>query len=513
VFAARWIGKGGGGRLAQLTNAFLARGDEREVVVPYLAEKLPSQDDGTWIVNPDGTMQTIWTLRADIKWHDGESLTAHDVAFAYRVYRDRDLPIEEDLPERYMSGVVARDSRTFEVSWNQLYFEAGQPREGDLAPLPRHLLEDLYNTGDKVAFANSSFFTSVEYIGAGPYRVAEWERGVRLTLAANPHFFLGKPKIDVFEYTVVADRNAVVARLLAGDLDFAEHDAIDTQSLVVLREHWRNTQEGTIVPSQQQTRLAIFQQRDVPNHQAALKDVRVRRALVHALDRDALADVGTNGFTHAADTSTPANHPLFPRMDAAVMKYPFDLRRAEQLFEEAGWRKGADSMLRSAGGQFFDLEIFNISSVPPFAIAMGDYWRRAGINATTPVTAVARGDSQPGVSFPGVKTQTKPSFRFHDTIAAELPSEEIGWRGRNESSWVHPEYEALYARFSRSVVPAERDELAVQLERIVTTDVGTARLFNEVRPAAMRNNFRGLKGLAGGNLPTHLFNLHEWSMQ
>src|SRR5262245_38220427 len=67
------------GDVSAIVNAFLVRGDERGLMSPYLAQRLPSTDDGTWVVNPDGSMRTIWTLRPDAKWQDGQPLTAHDV--------------------------------------------------------------------------------------------------------------------------------------------------------------------------------------------------------------------------------------------------------------------------------------------------------------------------------------------------------------------------------------------------------------------------------------------------
>src|SRR5207248_2088664 len=128
----------------RLVNAFLATTDERGVVHPYLLEKLPSQDDGTWVVRPDGTMQTILTLRPGVTWHDGHPLTSEDIAFAYRLYRDRELPDEWTDPERLITSVVPRDDRTVVVEWSEPYFEAGFPAEKDLLPMPQHLLEELY---------------------------------------------------------------------------------------------------------------------------------------------------------------------------------------------------------------------------------------------------------------------------------------------------------------------------------------------------------------------------------
>src|SRR3954447_9239107 len=167
LFGPRMVGA----REAEVMNAGLVTTDEHWAIQPYLAERVPSQEDGSWIVRPDGTMQTTWTLRPDAKWHDGEGVTSHDVVFAHRVYRDKEVQVDTDLPERYITSVVPRDDRTFDVYWDRPYVQAGRPDPRDLTPLPAHALEQLYDAGDKQVFGNASFWRSEEYVGAGPYRV------------------------------------------------------------------------------------------------------------------------------------------------------------------------------------------------------------------------------------------------------------------------------------------------------------------------------------------------------
>src|SRR5207247_4611569 len=86
--------------LDPFVNAGLAQHDDKDVARPMLLERLPSQDEGTWMVNPDGTMKTLLTLRSALKWQDGNPLTSADVVFAFQVYRDQDLPRSSDVPVR-----------------------------------------------------------------------------------------------------------------------------------------------------------------------------------------------------------------------------------------------------------------------------------------------------------------------------------------------------------------------------------------------------------------------------
>jgi peptide/nickel transport system substrate-binding protein len=495
------------GRLDPVINAFLVRIDDRWDPIPYLAERIPSQDDGTWTINADGTMRTLWTLRPSTKWHDGEPLTAHDVVFAHRVYRDREFQAVTDLPERYMTSVTARDDRTFEVTWDRPYFGAGDPNARDLVPLPRHHLEALYTGGDKQAFNTSSFWNSEEYVGAGPYRVAKTVPGVSLTVTANPDHILGKPKIDTIEFVVVPDRNALIAQLLAGEIDFVGHAHIQAEGAAVLQEQWR---DGRIIITLWEPFVMGFQQKDVPNHQPALRDVRVRQALAHAMDREGLAIQQTAGMATAADTLVAPNHVLFQRIDSAIAKYPFDERRALQLMSEAGWTRGPDGMLRNAASQVFDVEFITTPSTSKNGVVIADYWKQIGIESRfLNLTEAQRTDLRTRSNYAGVDVSAPTDYHAYTT--GELATEQNQWRGPNQTGWSDPEYDALFARFDRSLNPAERDDLTIQLERYITTNVAQVRLNYVARPAAFRNTLHGVKGMNGNS--TYMWNTEEWSIQ
>jgi hypothetical protein len=79
---------------------------------PMLAREIPSQENGDWVINPDGTMVTIYRLRERARWHDGAPLSAQDFALAFEVYMDREMPVRDRAAEAQMSRVEARDPYT-----------------------------------------------------------------------------------------------------------------------------------------------------------------------------------------------------------------------------------------------------------------------------------------------------------------------------------------------------------------------------------------------------------------
>jgi peptide/nickel transport system substrate-binding protein len=246
-----------------------------------------------------------------------------------------------------------------------------------------------------------------------------------------------------------------------------------------------------------------------------MRDIRVRQALIHAIDRDALAHSETAGLAPAADSFIPPNQALFARVDGVIAKYPFDTRRAAQLLSEAGWTKGADGLLRDSSGQLFDIEVFSTIAAAKGGTIVADYWKQAGVDTRLfTLTQAQTDDFKLRASFPGVDVSSRG--QGEDALYASYASSEIAgdanqWRGRNVVGWSDPDYDGLFQRFDRSLVPSERAELIVQMERLMTVTVTNGKLYYAARPTAVRSTVQGPKGF--NTRSTNVHNIHEWTIQ
>lgn len=488
-------------------NAGLTRRDENDVLQPVLLERLPSQADGSWIVNADGTMKTLLTLRNDLKWQDGQPLTSADFVLAHRIYRDRDIPLMSDVPERYMSSVVAVDDRTVEVNWSQLYVDAGTPASAHLAPIPRHLLGDLYER-DKTAFINSPFWNTEQYVGAGPFKVVSRDPGVRVMLEANPHFVFGRPAIGAVEMHVVPDMNTIVVRVLAAEVDFVYYQDISALQAQLLREQWEIRGAGTILTAMVTNRGLAFQYRDVPNHQKALLDVRVRRAIMHAIDREDMGRVKTAGLAGLSDTPYYPEHYLFPRVKAAISAYPLDTRRTEALLNEAGWTKAADGLFRNATGQTLDVEMTASSDYTRTPLILADNLKRAGLDARPFVQPEALdADAEHRASYPGATAESFSPGGYANLTYLQASTPANAFRGRNRGNYSNPQMDTLHDRLSSTLQERDRDDILIEIERLVSGEVAVGHLYYQVRPAVVIN---GLKGVVGW---PYMHNTWEWRFE
>jgi peptide/nickel transport system substrate-binding protein len=474
-----------------------------------LLERLPSQDDGTWVVNPDGTMKTMLTLRKDLKWQDGQPLTSADVAFAFRVYTDRDISLLSSVPERYISSVTAVDDTTLEVQWKQPYIQAGTPAKDHLMPVPRHLLGELYEQ-DKKAFLASPFWTTEQYVSTGPFTVVSRDPGVRVIMQANPHFVFGRPNIDAVQMDVVPDRNAIVVRLLAGEVDFSEYRSIQAETAQFLGEQWKSSGGGQVFSGLQGARDMWFQRRDVPGHQKAILDVRVRQAFMHAVDREAVGRAETAGLSGAADTPYPPTDVLWPRVDHAITKYPFDTRRAEMLLNQAGWVRAADGLFRDPSGEALDVEVTASSDHPREPVIISDFLKRAGINAKPiPLTEEQEGDAEFRASFPGVSVSSGSPGMYTRVWGANVATAANGWRGVNRMGYANPQLDALIDRLNSTFDERIRDDLNVEMEGLISADVALGHLYYTVRPAVAVTSLKGITGLGA----SYSWNVWTWHFE
>jgi len=298
-------------------------------------------------------METLWKIRPNARWHDGEPVTSRDFVFALRLYRDDAIPSRDRLPERYMSRIEPRDETSFSIYWSQPYPWANQLALTQLEPLPEHILGRQYEAGDTDAFVKSSFWSSTAYIGSGPFRLTQWDPGAQMVFQAFPDFFLGRPGLDEIVVKVIGDSNTVVANVLSGTVDATLGTTLEQQGAATIREQWATNGGGTLAITPTNFRHLRFQNDAARNHQPALLELRVRRALFHAIDRERLIATVSNGTSGTSDIPFSPSDPVYEPAMQVITKYPYDPTRALALLQEAGWTRTSDGPLVNTAGERF----------------------------------------------------------------------------------------------------------------------------------------------------------------
>lgn len=462
----------------------LTRMDPQEVLHPELAAEVPSTAKGTWRVNADGSMDVTWTLRPGVKWQDGEPFASADLRFSMALHKDPDLAHAYKAETRIMESATTPDPHTFVIHWSSIYVQADRAR--GLPPMPRHLLEGLYQSPDREGFVNSSRFTS-EFVGLGPYRMLRWDPGSSMEFAPFDGYFLGQPPLDRVFVRFIFDAATLAANILAGGVDVIIPPALDLDAALEIKRRWEGTGNRVIVePVARITYFELQYRPEMARPRFGPTLLPVRQALYHAIDRQGLAQVMTQGLAPTADSWFRPGDPVRSQIEAAIPQYPYDPARALALLSQAGWERGADGVLvhRQSGERF----AFDIWSVPQTgekpAVLIANDWKAIGVEAGVHVIPPADAqDRQITATYPAMLL----TGSFVEQLLDRLDSRDIAsaanrWSGRDRGAYVNPKVDAILDRLRVAIDPGERVSGYRDSAQEVMGDLALIPLIWEVRP-------------------------------
>lgn len=491
--------------LEKLVTAGLTVEDERSVRHPQLAEQAPTIENGLWTVQPDGRMVTTWRIRSGASWQDGVPVTANDLLFAARLGRDRDLPHFRDPLYDLIESIDAADASTVTVRWGKTYIYADALFSQQVAlPLPSHLLERLY-TDDRERFTELPYW-SEEFVGSGPYRVRSFVRGSHAVFVANDGYLMGRPKLDEIEARFFLDPNVLMANVLAGAVEVTlGGNSLSLEQAIQVRDQWRDGRMETRL-AQWQLLYPQFMNPDPP----VVADARFRQALLHAIDREQMADTIQHGVVPVAHSFVSPSDPEYRDVERSIVRYEHDPRKASALIEGLGYRKGAEGLFRDAANRPLSIQIqtstTDINQKSTFAVA--DYWQRVGVSAEPSVTPPQRArDLEYRAAFPAFTMQRHPndlsSLDNHYSYKARVPDN--NFVGSNYSRYQSAELDALLDRFFTTIPVQQRNRTLAEIIHHMTDRVTTLGLFYGTDVFMIAHRLQGSMGSA--------WNVHEWDVR
>lgn len=478
-----------------------------------LAEAPATVENDNWKLRPDGTMETRWTIKNGAVWADGSPFTSEDLVFTARMVRDARLPILNNTAFASLGTVEAVDTRTVVAHWTQAYIYADKLFGDTALPVAKSKLEQAYlGLTDQEQFLSHPYW-STQFVGAGPYRIKDWEPGSHLTVEANDLYILGRPKIDEITVRFIPDPNTIAANLLAGAIDQPWGGRIGPEWARTVAEQWRDGKLETRFASM----IQIFVQFINPTP-AILANVEFRRAMVHALDRQTMVDTIMSGETSIGHTFVAPNEPEYPFIQSAIVKYDYDPRKALSLLEGLGYSKGSDGTLRDRGGQRLAFQIRTSQgdlTQEPGMFASADNWQRLGVEVERHLVPPQRAsDYEYRTTYPAfdVKRQGGTmdyAANFHsDRIA--LPENNYLAAGNN-SRYGRPEINAAVDRLFTTIPWETRMEYGRQIVRQISEDVAWIGLYYDIVPSLVPNRVLNLRQ-AKTELGQADF-IHEWDLK
>ena len=466
--------------------------DEQMNVVPLLATDVPTIQNGGVRLRDDGGMDVTWKLRPGVTWHDGKPFTSADVKFTVDAINGPNYNPESTDGFDRISSVDTPDALTAIVHYNEIY--APYDIQFIRGTLPKHVLDG--RDIDRAQDYNRA------PLGTGPYRVADWTAGEYILLERVAHYWRGDqyPKIRRLMFKFIANTNTRINQLKSGEVH------------VVALVPWDKYREIAGLSSLAVHKTAGNAYEHVTlneRHFPPFGDVRVRRALTHALDRELLTKTILDGLAPVAHGPI---QPVSWAYTDRITQYPFDPARARVLLDEAGWKVGPNEIRQRDGRPL----AFTLITQAGFAIrenmaqAIERQLRDVGVDVTVQL--------HDGTAISAIWFEGRFDAMLHwwqmpsdPELTTFFAADRTPPAGRNINYYQDEALTRLLYASDRTVDREERKRLLHRAQQIVADAAPEIPLYSITRLDAVPSTLQHFKGN-----PTNtgiFWNVHEWEIK
>jgi peptide/nickel transport system substrate-binding protein len=487
----------------------LAIWDNDGNLVPILAAEIPTQANGGVL---EGGKVVRWRLKKGVTWHDGKPFTADDVVFTWEYARDPATAAVTSGVYKDLT-VTKVDDYTVLISFQKptpFWATAFVAAEGMI--IPKHLFGPY--SGSKSRDAP----TNLKPVGTGPYTFVDFKPGDIVLGKLNPNYHMpNRPFFDTIEMKGGGDAtSAARAVLQTGEYDYAWNLQVEDE--VLKRMEAGGKGKAHIVPGGDIEFIQVNitdpwnevegERGSVKSKHFAFSDPKVREAMSLLCDKKSMQEFiyGRTGFATANFMNNP------PRFKSPNTKWEFNVDKANQILDAAGWKRGSDGVREKNGKKMkfvyqtsinptrqkeqaivkqaaqkagIDLELKSVSASVFFSSdvanpdTFGKFWADMQMYTTTMTAPDAE--------------------RFMDQYKSDEISQKANkWQGRNICRWVNAEYDKLNAAASAELDPVKRASMYIKMNDMVVNDFIVIPLIS--RPRVRGGNLKLVTTLSGWDL-------------
>jgi len=424
--------------------------DQDWKAVCFLCVELPTLENGLAKVEelPDGGkgMALTYRIQPGATWGDGTPVTSKDAVFTWEVGSHEKAGFSNSELYRRILSVDAVDEKTFTLHVDRMPFDYSYAFTHDFDLLPEHIERPIFEENPD-EYRNRTAYnsdTTNPGLSFGPYRIAEIVPGSEIVIVPNETWWGEPPQFDRVVFKVIENTAALEANLLSGAIDVISGELGLTldQALAFERRHGDNY-NILYKPG------LIYEHIDLNLDSSLLSDIRMRRALIHALDRDAISKQLFKGRQPVAHGSVNPQDPMFYK---GLPRYDFDPEKSKALLDELGWSEMKDRFRHNAAGERLTIEFMTTAGNRSRELvqqALQSQWRSLGIDVrikNEPARVffgqtVSKRRFTGMVMFAWVSTpESVPRTTLHSD---QIPSTKNNWAGQNYTGFNNPEMDEL----------------------------------------------------------------------
>lgn len=436
---------------------------ETGAIEPLLAE--------SWAVAPDNVTWTF-KLRPNVRFNDGSTLSAADVAASLKRLIDpaSGLPRGNDL--RIIKDIREVDALTVE-------FITTTP----FGPFLQTLAQDSASILSKASLDPDRAKMAWKLVGTGPYRYEAHAPEQSVTLVRNDGYWGAKPAAPKITFLSVPEASTRLAMLETGQADvIVDVPGVDVPRLKASR--------SVALIERPNTRLMHI---GINVARPPFNDVRVRRALNLAVDREAIVEGVLAGLGVPAKSIVAPS--VFGYAPQAGLDY--DPKRAKALLAEAGFPNGFSTTLWAPQGRYYmDREVSVAVQAQLLAIGVRTDLRVIDWSTYLTLLRKPKGENESALYTLGWETGTNDIQYILDTVFNGRRIPPAGW---NTMFYDSPEADTLAARTSAEVDPEKRRALAAETQARLVADAPWVPLYGSVQVAGYRSDLSGIEYLPTDN--------------
>lgn len=484
-------------------------------LVCMMCTELPTIENGLArvenLANGKKGIAVTFTLVPGAKWGDGAPMTADDVLFTWEVGRHPLAGVSNFELYKRIARIDVHDARRFTLHLDRLTFDYNAI--GDFAILPAHLERAAF--ADPARYKNRTLYdtdTANPGLYAGPYTIAQTIPGAQIVLARNPHWWGKTPYFDRIVLRFIENSSALAANLRAGAVDYIPGEiGLTLDQALAFERRFGKDFDFIYTPG------LIYEHVDFNLDNPILADLGVRRALLHAIDREGLSRALFGGHQKVADGFVS---PLDWIFASDLPQYPYDPERAERLLDEAGWKRKPDGVRRNAQGRPLTLE---------FMTSAGDHtremvqqvlqseWRRVGVDVRirNQPARILFGDTTNMRKFSAMvmyawfsAPENVPRTSLHSSM---IPSAANNYAGQNFPGFRDPAMDAAIDRTETELDPKKRAVLWREIQRIYATELPVLPLYFRASAYIFPHWLKGIEP-TGHQYPTSLW-VENWRVE
>ncbi len=482
--------------------------DQDWKLICLLCTKLPTIENG--LANPEQTpdgkngIAVTYAIQPDATWGDGVPVTTKDVMFTWRVGRHQKSGVGNIEFYRSLYKISIISDKEFTLHFDKLTFDYNGINDFNL--LPAHV--DEKNFSEPESYKNRTAYDTDPLnkgLFFGPYRITDMATGSHVVLEPNPTWYGKPPEFKQIVVRAIGNTAALEANLLSGGIDMIAGElGLTIDQAISFEKRHKDKYNVIFKPG------LIYEHIDLNLDNPLLRDLRVRKALIHSIDRQSISERLFDGRQPVAHSSV---NPLDWVFADDVPKYDFSPELASQLLDEAGWRIKKRGIRYNDIGEKLSFEIMTTAGNRTRELVeqiLQSQWKAVGIEVKI--------KNEPARVFFG-QTMTERRFSAFGMYAwmsspenvprttlhsSHIPTPDNNYAGQNYTGFKNAEMDALLEKIETELDKSKRRVMWRRIQHIYAEQLPVIPLYFRASPFVLP------KWLTGVNPTGHQYATTHW---